>query len=138
MTRGTSAERWYERLLRCYPAAFRARFEAGMRETFRREHARARERGVAALAAFWLWTSLDALRFGWAERHPRRTGGFSMRSFLAVDLRDAFRSLRAAPVVTIVAVISLALGIGVNTALFSILNSLLLKTLLSATPPRSC
>lgn len=129
MTRNTSAERWYERLLRCYPAAFRARFEAGMRETFRREHARARERGIAALAAFWLWTSIDALRFGWAERRPGRHGGFSMRSFLTVDLRDAFRSLRATPVVTTVAVISLALGIGVNTALFSILNSLLLKTL---------
>jgi predicted permease len=52
-----------------------------------------------------------------------------MRSFFAVDWRDALRSLRATPVVTAVAVVSLALGIGANTALFSILNSLILKTL---------
>jgi hypothetical protein len=45
------------------------------------------------------------------------------------DLRDAFRSLIATPVVTAVAVLSLALGIGANTAIFSILDSLILRTL---------
>jgi predicted permease len=45
------------------------------------------------------------------------------------DLRLAVRSLRATPVVTTVAVLSLALGIGANTAIFSILDSLLLKSL---------
>ena len=45
------------------------------------------------------------------------------------DLRDAFRALTATPVVTAVAVLSLALGIGANTAIFSILNSLILRTL---------
>lgn len=45
------------------------------------------------------------------------------------DLRDAFRAFRAAPIVTCVAVLSLALGIGANLAIFSILNSLLLKPL---------
>ena len=45
------------------------------------------------------------------------------------DLRLAVRSLRATPVVTFVAVLSLALGIGGNTAVFSILNSLLFKSL---------
>jgi predicted permease len=45
------------------------------------------------------------------------------------DLRDAFRALKATPVVTAVAVLSLALGIGANTAIFTILNSLLLRAL---------
>src|SRR5258708_17124589 len=45
------------------------------------------------------------------------------------DLRGAIRALRAAAVVTTVAIMSLALGIGANTAIFSILNSLLLRSL---------
>jgi predicted permease len=45
------------------------------------------------------------------------------------DFRDAFRALRATPVVAAVAILSLALGIGANTAIFSILDSLILRTL---------
>ena len=45
------------------------------------------------------------------------------------DLRDAFRALKATPVVSIVAIVSLALGIGANTAIFSILDALLLRSL---------
>jgi hypothetical protein len=44
-------------------------------------------------------------------------------------IRDVYRALRASPVLTASAVISLALGIGGTTAIFSILNSLLLKPL---------
>jgi putative ABC transport system permease protein len=52
------------------------------------------------------------------------------------DLRDAVRALKATPVVTAVAVLSLALGIGANTAIFSLVNALMLRTLPVAEPQR--
>jgi len=45
------------------------------------------------------------------------------------DLRDAFRALTATPVVAAVAIVSLALGIGANTAIFSLIDSLMLRSL---------
>ena len=45
------------------------------------------------------------------------------------DLRDAFRTLRASPLLSAAAILSLTLGIGATTAIFSILNSLLLRPL---------
>jgi putative ABC transport system permease protein len=52
------------------------------------------------------------------------------------DLRDAFRALRATPVVTVVAILSLGLGIGANTAIFSILDSLMIRALPVKEPQR--
>ena len=45
------------------------------------------------------------------------------------DFRYALRSLASRPLVTTVAVLSLALGIGVNTAIFSVFERLLLRRL---------
>ena len=52
------------------------------------------------------------------------------------DLRLAIRAVWASPVVTAAAVLSLALGIGANTAIFSLLNSLLLRALPVRAPDR--
>src|SRR5882672_4618650 len=52
------------------------------------------------------------------------------------DLRLAIRALRATPVVSVVAVVSLALGIGANTAIFSLVNSLLMRGLPVVAPQR--
>jgi predicted permease len=52
------------------------------------------------------------------------------------DLRLAIRALRATPIVTTVAVLSLALGIGANTAIFSLVDSLILRALPVVEPQR--
>jgi len=51
-------------------------------------------------------------------------------------LRDAIRGLRAAPIVSASAILSLALGIGATTAMFSILDALLLRNLPVREPHR--
>jgi putative ABC transport system permease protein len=48
---------------------------------------------------------------------------------LVADVRYALRALRAAPAFATVAILSLGLGIGANTAIFSIIDALVLKSL---------
>src|SRR5467141_3567512 len=55
---------------------------------------------------------------------------------LTQDVRIGIRQLRATPLVTAVAILSLALGIGANTALYSLANSLLLRPLPIREPGR--
>jgi predicted permease len=68
------------------------------------------------------------------EEHCRDTRGIAWLEDLLRDTAYGWRSMRRAPGHTAVAVLSLAVGIGANTATFSLVNALLLRSLPVANP----
>ena len=68
-----------------------------------------------------------------AHRAQRR---FALLSTLRNDLRHAWRLLRRQPAFTVVAMLTLALGIGTTTAVFTVVNGVLLRPLPYRDPGR--
>jgi len=64
---------------------------------------------------------------GAREHFREHRPGWTMES-IGQDVRYSLRAMRRNPAFTIIAVISLALGIGANTTMFSVIDTILLKT----------
>jgi predicted permease len=62
--------------------------------------------------------------------------GWTAWERLLQDVRHAVRTLRKTPGFTVVAVVTLALGLGMNTAVFSVVNAVIIRTLPYQEPDR--
>src|SRR6185295_1963199 len=107
-------------LMRLFPADFRGDFGDDMAATFNDQRRDVLAKGDA-MAAFRLWW--DTIR-GVVTTAPREH-----LDVLRADVRYGLRNLRRSPAFAATAVLALAVGIGANTAVFSIVNGVLINAL---------
>lgn len=127
-------------LLAFYPTAFRTKYAAEIEESFGRLVQTRRQSGPIAGAFAWVGGLADIVRGAVRERGiarrltagsphgPKGTGNDRSRGVWQ-DVRYASRQLVRQPLFTLVAAGSLAIGIGANTAVFSVGNALLFRPL---------
>lgn len=136
-------------LLAAYPATFRREFGDEILAFWLAQRSEPRYRRPLGVWRYWHEVIHDALTHGTRARwsggrppslrpqqpatRPPHDRGFAMSSVLT-DLRYSIRFLRAAPLFSTVALLTLILGIGTNTAIFSIVNGVLLRPLPYADP----
>jgi predicted permease len=137
MKGGATPPKWAERLLaRCLPEGIRGRSILGdLHEAMAWRY----PRGGFYAASWYVWEGARlAARYGperlWRRlMRPRRRG---MLDGLRQDIAFATRTLSRQPVFTLVAVMTLAVGVGATTLVFSALNASLLTPLPVADPGR--